>query len=96
MSTGMAMKCAAVTAMPTTSGAMVGMCLCESARRWSVAAITVMTSMKVQPNSTPSASLGLALTEISLAPPSTLSNMAGVMMRTMPAPVMAPRHCATV
>lgn len=33
---------------------------------------------------------------ISLAPPSTLSKSAGVMMRTMPAPQMAPRHCAAV
>ena len=44
----------------------------------------------------PQRTVGLALALISLAPPSTLSKSAGVMMRTMPAPHVAPRHCAIV
>ena len=40
--------------------------------------------------------VGLALRLISFAPPSTLSKRAGVMMRTMPAPQVAPRHWAMV
>ena len=96
LSTGMAVKCETVTASPTMMGAIVAMCLFVSARAESVAAMTVMTSRKVQPNSTPSASVAFALLLISFAPPSTLSKSAGVMMRTRPAPQMAPRHCATV
>ena len=96
LSTGMAVKWETVTAKPTTRGATVEICLLVSARMLSVAAITVMTNKKVQPNSTPRDSVAFAFFEISFAPPSTLSKRAGVITRTRPAPHIAPRHCAIV
>ena len=53
LSTGMATKCATVTARPTTRGAVAPMWGLAFARTASVAAMTVKTSKKVQPNSTP-------------------------------------------
>jgi len=53
LSTGIATKCATVTARPITSGAMAPMWGVVFARTPSVAAMTVKTSRKVQPNSTP-------------------------------------------